>query len=93
MEKFIIFLLGAFFGSELAYYFIYSPKAQVRRLWKQIHKVNQFKIDCGGDSVRDLIVNESVYTTISKQKKRINTLLDYYFDDEEDEKYRNKNRP
>lgn len=89
----IIFLIGAWVGGELAFHFIYSPKAQVKRLWKKIYKLNQFKIDCGDDSARDFLVNDSVYSNISNQKKKINILLNYYFDPEKDEDFINKYRP
>lgn len=93
MNSIIIFLIGGWIGAELSFYFIYSPKAQVKRLWKQINKLNKLKIDCGNDSTRDYIVNGSIHTAISNNKKKINILLDYYFDSEEDEEYISKNRP
>ncbi len=37
----IIFFIGMYVGAELAYYFIYSPKAQIKRLWKRIHKLSE----------------------------------------------------
>jgi len=82
-----VFLIGAYVGAELAFYFIYSPKAQVKSLWKQIHKLTQFRLDCGNDSVRDSLVNSTTDKLISEKKKRINILLDYDFDPEEDKEF------
>jgi hypothetical protein len=93
IKSIIIFLIGAYVGGELAYYFVYSPKAQVKILWKQIYKLNQFIIDTGDDSVRDYLVNDSTRKAIADQKKKINILLDYYFNEEEDQEFAKNNRP
>jgi hypothetical protein len=93
IKSIIIFLVGAYVGGELAFYFVYSPKAQVKRLWKQIHKLNQFIIDSGDDSVRDYLINDSTHKAIADHKKKINILLDYYFNEEEDQEFVKNNRP
>ena len=70
----------------------YSPKAQIKRLWKRVHKLTGLKVKFEGDSVAEYLCNGSYEKEISKEKKKINFLLDYYFDPEEDKEYIKNNK-
>jgi len=88
-------LLGALIGVSLAYYFLYSPKARVERLWKEIlvvaQKIGELK-KSSDTSYDDPVV--TIYEgVISKKKKMVAALLEYHFDREKDEKFRKENKP
>jgi len=72
----------------------YSPKARIKRLWKEIftiaHKIGKYNSE---DSVADSVVKEPYERVIQKKKKMISSLLDYYFNPEEDQEYIEENRP
>lgn len=93
MINIIIFLLGAYVGGNFAFYFIYSPKAQIKQQWKAIQRLGGAKIDFKEDSVASYIVNSPYDEAILKRKKVINSLLDIYFDPGKDEDYIKQNRP
>lgn len=94
MNTIIIILATAFITSLFIYEFFYSPKARVRRLWKEVftisHEIGKYN---SKDSVEDSSVKEPYEKTMRKKEKMINALLDYYFDPEEDREYIKENRP
>lgn len=74
--------------------YFYSPKARVKRLWKEIYiisyKINKWRTT---DSVLNSLTLEPYENAIRRKKKMVNALLDYYFDPEEDREYLEENRP
>ena len=88
----IVFLIGILVGGELAYHFFYSPKAMIKKLWKEIFKLTQFKVDDKKDSVMAYIVNKSPDEAIEKRKKMINALFGY-LDHEKDKEFIEQHKP
>ena len=84
MNFIIIFLIGAFIGAELSYHFKYSEKADVKRFWRQINKIQKRKEEYGkinNDNDKDFDL------MIEKRKKMINFFLDNFFDPEKDKEF------
>lgn len=72
----------------------YSPKAQIKRLWKEVFALTKELAKYNGkDSVADSVVREPYEKAIRKKKEMIRVLLDYHFDPEEDQEYIQKNTP
>ena len=73
--------------------YLYSPKAYIRRLWKEVFVI----LRRSNDHMKNYNDNgflEGVYEKeLQKRYKIINALLDYYFDPEEDSEYIEDNRP
>jgi len=65
----------------------YSPRAQIKMLWKEVHKLSELIYGTRSGYVPDCIKEKR-----TKLGKFINSLLDYYFDSEEDREYREENR-
>lgn len=101
----IFILLLICIGWWAGYIFWYSPKAQIKRLWKQIHQIT-FALEKDKKEHPDIIwgicrlvrvgwwifsyiADESV---IEKKGKMINALLDYYFNQEEDAEFIEQNK-
>ncbi|KKS91487.1 MAG: hypothetical protein UV65_C0005G0019 [Parcubacteria group bacterium GW2011_GWF2_43_11] len=78
----------------LTYVYFYSPKARIERLWKEIFRITFRKKEqekISRDICNPLV--EEYEKMIRKRYKMINSLLDYYFDPEEDQEYIEENRP
>lgn len=78
----------------VVYEFLYSPKAQIKRLWKEIYKIS-FQI---GKSKKIFENDYDPFAAeckkiIDKKEKMINALLEYYFDPENDTEYIQENKP
>ena len=75
-------------------YYFSSPKAQVKRLWKEILEISfkMGKLKKEFPSIPSSIIYE-YEKVIHKKEKMINALLDYYFDPEDDQDYIEDNRP
>jgi hypothetical protein len=88
----IIFLIGAWSGGIFAFHFIYSPKAQIKRLWKEIFEITKKEKIMRGDSFYSQI--DAIFdSAINKRKKMIRDILDNYFDPEEDQDFIKENMP
>ena len=72
----------------------YTPKAQIKRLWKRIHRITASLPKSYFDT--DSSIPSYVYSPWLEKRnqigKVINSLLDYYFDKEEDKEYIKNNR-
>ena len=83
----------AFLTWLLIHEVFYSPKAQIKRLWKEVfvltHKMSKYN---SSNSFVDSIVKDPYEKVIHKKKQMINALLDYHFDLEEDQEYIEENR-
>lgn len=75
----IIFFIGAWVGADLAYRFLYSPKAMIKRHWKEISKLTTL----GANPLEE---------SITKRKRMINALFDY-LDPEKDKKFIEQHKP
>lgn len=79
---------------EVVYNFFYSPKAQIKRLWKEVfiieHEISKYNSE---DSVADSFIKAPYENAIRRKKKMINALLNYCFNPEEDREYLEENRP
>ena len=84
----------AFLTWLLIHEVFYSPKAQIKRLWKEVfvltHRMSKYNSD---DSFVDSIAKDPYEKVIHKKKQMINALLNYHFDPEEDQEYIKENRP
>lgn len=90
MDNFLLLIIGLIIGVEVGYYFYYSPRAEIKRLLRQMYKI---PIKCAKARISSKD-NENFYyntakTALTKRNKIINDLLsvDYYFDPEKDKKY------
>ena len=94
MKTIIIISATALTTWVFLYEYLYSPKARIRRLWNEIfvisHETGKHSSE---DSVADSLIKESFEKAIQKKEKMINSLLDYYFDPEEDRGYIEENKP
>lgn len=74
--------------------FFYSPKAHIRRLWKEIfvieHEISKYN---SNDSVVDSLIKDPYEKALHRKERMINALLDYHFDPEEDQEFIEYNRP
>jgi len=76
-------------GGELAFYFIYSPKAQIKKLWKNIQLIKS--LTPRSEYIPDIIYSEPD-KRIVEFGERINWLLKYNFDPKKDKEYIEKNK-
>ncbi len=71
------------------YYTLYSPKAQIRRLWKEIFEyarvIGKYNNMKAGTSIAMEPAIRDLNTKSDKVGKVINVLLDYHYADTEDE--------
>ena len=76
-------------GGNLAFHLIYSPKAQIKKSWKNIQLIRSL-------TPRSEHIPEIIYSEPDKRiadiGKHINYLLEYYFDPEEDREYIEQNK-
>lgn len=91
----IAFLFGGLMGWWIVYELLYSPKARIKRLWKEIftiaYKIGDIRKRFG-ENYNDPLTG--AYERINdKKKKMIKAILEYYFDPEEDEEYIRENTP
>ncbi len=95
MERLFVFLFGGLVAWGVVYELLYSPRATIKRLWKEIFTVSYKMGDIRkrlGENYNDPLTK--AYERINeKKKKMIKTLLEYYFDPEEDEEYIRENTP
>lgn len=92
MNFIIIFFIGTLVGAGFAYHFLYSPKAMIKKLWKEIYKLNELKVGGSKDSVMAYVVNGSTDESIAKRKEIINSLLNY-LDSENDKEFIELHKP
>lgn len=81
------------------YEYLYSPKAQIKRYWKEIFeitatiaKIRNAGKDAEGNEVYPIDLS-GLEQQVEKKKRIINALLEHYFDSEEDQEYIEENRP
>ena len=88
----ILFIVFVVWG--VVYEVFYSPKARIRRLWKEVLSIS-FKIGeqkkISPDIHNPLIAEYR--SIIERKKKMISALLEYYLDPEKDEEYIHENTP
>ena len=91
----VIFLIGLYIGVELGHHFLYSDKARVKKMWKEIFELTKKRkeMQSPNDSVQNYIVLKPFDVAISKRKNLINAILENCFNPEEDSEYIKKNRP
>lgn len=86
---FIIWTIFVFFlGGDMAFYFIYSPKARIRNYWKKIHDLNVFI----SPEIENAATNDLAERGIEEFGMKINFILKYDFDAMDDAKYIEKNK-
>jgi hypothetical protein len=90
----IEFLFGALVMWLIAENTIYSPKARIERLWKEIFAITTKIVEQEKrfGKIYNPLVNLYEKENL-KKKKMINALLEYYFKPEEDEEYIRENKP
>jgi len=67
----------------------YSPKARLKRLWKIVNKLS---IEINKTSSGNFEINSAYLLQRNKVGKYINSILEYYFDPENDEEYMAENK-
>lgn len=93
MGKIIFYTLIGFIGACIADSILFSPKAQIKELWKQIFKLSYKIGELRKKNPEFDPLSEWLYTEESnKHGKMINALLEYHFDPENDKEYIEENR-
>jgi len=77
----------------LIYVGLYSPRARIRRLWKQIYRI-PIKMERAKKDFPDRAdhFSERCQKALRIRYNMINALLDYHFDPEEDKEYIKENK-
>jgi hypothetical protein len=90
----INFLFGGLVAWGLVYEFLYSPKARIKRLWKEVFLISSkiYEQKKLSEGTYDPLVR-AYEKIIEKKEKMIGSLLEYYFDPEEDGEYIHENKP
>lgn len=90
MNNFLWFVIGLIIGTEVGYYFYYSPRAEIKRLLREMYKIpiKFAKAKRKTNNTDDYYYN-SCKRILSAKCKIINDLLNinYYFDPEKDKDY------
>ena len=82
----------------LLYEYLYSPKAQIKKYWKEIFEITATIVkiknagkDAEGNEVHPIDLS-GFEQQVKKRKRIIKALLEHHFDSEEDQEYIEENR-
>ena len=92
----IIAVIFFFLGAEIWFRLFYSPKAEIRQLWKQIYKISEkISEDTKKNPPFEKDWVHILKPEVEKRKKLINALLECYFDpqNESDTEFIRLNKP
>jgi len=88
MSILLSFVVGGIITLAIAYEYFFSPKATIKRLWKDIlsiaMKISEMKKESTEDYNPLVLEYENI---IAKKEKLIKNLIEYYLDPEEDEEF------
>ena len=88
------FILGAIITFLVMNGYLYTPKNQVKRLWKRILSLTKKLRDLTESYPKDREYFADIYNEeINRAKKLIKAILDYYFDPEGDREFIEKHSP
>lgn len=88
MDKLWIILCTALVTWWLAYHYLYSPKAQIKKLWDEVFKLTyDFRQIREASTEAGWAASEGFNHQINKRKALIKAILEHSFDPEKDADY------